>query len=119
MNNLTLLVMAAGMGSRYGGLKQLDEVGPSGENIIDYSVYEAIKAVFEDNLPAKVPLYNEYHALIVMVGKHYCKPKMQCEECPLENVHRKGNVHRTRQTMRRAGSTKSPRKIKSGKKRKY
>ena len=33
MNNLTLLVMAAGMGSRYGGLKQLDEVGPSGETV--------------------------------------------------------------------------------------
>jgi len=46
MNNLTLLVMAAGMGSRYGGLKQLDEVGPSGETIIDYSVYDAIKAGF-------------------------------------------------------------------------
>ena len=36
MNNITLLVMAAGMGSRYGGLKQLDEVGPSGETIFDY-----------------------------------------------------------------------------------
>ena len=46
MNNLTLLVMAAGMGSRYGGLKQLDEVGPSGETIIDYSVYDAITAGF-------------------------------------------------------------------------
>jgi endonuclease-3 related protein len=50
--------------------------------------YDEIKAVFEDNLPEKVSLYNEYHALIVMVGKHYCKPKMQCEECPLKNVHR-------------------------------
>jgi len=38
--------MAAGMGSRYGGLKQLDEVGPNGETIIDYSVYDAIKAGF-------------------------------------------------------------------------
>ena len=38
--------MAAGMGSRYGGLKQLDEVGPSGETIIDYSVYDAIAAGF-------------------------------------------------------------------------
>ena len=38
--------MAAGMGSRYGGLKQLDPVGPSGETIIDYSVYDAIRAVF-------------------------------------------------------------------------
>ena len=47
----------------------------------DYD-YEAIKAVFEDNLPKNVPYYNEYHALIVRVGKYYCKPKMQCEECP-------------------------------------
>lgn len=46
MKNLTLLVMAAGMGSRYGGLKQLDPVGPSNETIIDYSVYDAIKAGF-------------------------------------------------------------------------
>ena len=38
--------MAAGMGSRYGGLKQLDEVGPNGETIIDYSVYDAIEAGF-------------------------------------------------------------------------
>ncbi len=45
-NNLTLLVMAAGMGSRYGGLKQLDQIGPSGETIIDYSVYDAIEAGF-------------------------------------------------------------------------
>ncbi|MDA3953701.1 MAG: sugar phosphate nucleotidyltransferase [Bacteroidales bacterium] len=44
--DLTLLVLAAGMGSRYGGLKQLDQVGPSGETIIDYSVYDAIEAGF-------------------------------------------------------------------------
>ncbi|MCS5614350.1 MAG: sugar phosphate nucleotidyltransferase [Candidatus Marinimicrobia bacterium] len=44
MNNVTLMVMAAGMGSRYGGLKQLDSVGPNGETIIDYSVYDAIEA---------------------------------------------------------------------------
>ncbi|NLA49835.1 MAG: NTP transferase domain-containing protein [Bacteroidales bacterium] len=42
----TLLVLAAGMGSRYGGNKQLDEVGPSGETIIDYSIYDAIRADF-------------------------------------------------------------------------
>ncbi|NMB72419.1 MAG: NTP transferase domain-containing protein, partial [Bacteroidales bacterium] len=42
----TLLVLAAGMGSRYGGNKQLDEVGPSGETIIDYSIYDAIRAGF-------------------------------------------------------------------------
>ena len=42
----TLLVLAAGMGSRYGGLKQMDELGPGGESIIDYSVYDAIQAGF-------------------------------------------------------------------------
>ena len=41
-----LLVMAAGLGSRYGGLKQMDPIGPSGEIIIDYSLYDAIKAGF-------------------------------------------------------------------------
>ena len=46
MKNITLLIMAAGMGSRYGGLKQLDAIGPSGETIIDYSVYDAIRAGF-------------------------------------------------------------------------
>ena len=42
----TLLVLAAGMGSRYGGLKQLDPVGPSGETILDYSVFDALRAGF-------------------------------------------------------------------------
>ena len=46
MNKPTLLVLAAGMGSRYGGLKQVDQFGPSGESIIDYSVYDAIRAGF-------------------------------------------------------------------------
>lgn len=42
----TLLILAAGMGNRYGGLKQIDPVGPSGEIIIDYSIYDAISAGF-------------------------------------------------------------------------
>lgn len=42
----TLLILAAGMGSRYGGLKQMDQVGPSGEAIIDYSIFDAIRAGF-------------------------------------------------------------------------
>lgn len=42
----TLLVLAAGMGSRYGGLKQIDPVGPSGETLLDYAVYDAIRAGF-------------------------------------------------------------------------
>ena len=40
------MVLAAGMGSRYGGLKQLDTVGPNGETVIDYSVFDAIRAGF-------------------------------------------------------------------------
>lgn len=44
--DLTLLVLAAGMGSRYGGLKQLDPLGPSGETIMDYSVFDALRAGF-------------------------------------------------------------------------
>lgn len=43
---MTLVIMAAGMGSRYGGLKQLDPIGKNGEFIIDYSIYDAIKAGF-------------------------------------------------------------------------
>ena len=42
----TLLVLAAGMGSRYGGLKQLDGIGPNGETIMDYSIYDAIRSGF-------------------------------------------------------------------------
>lgn len=42
----TLLILAAGMGSRYGGIKQLDQFGPHGETIIDYSLYDAIRAGF-------------------------------------------------------------------------
>ena len=47
MKKPVLVVLAAGMGSRYGGLKQIDPVGPHGELIIDYSVYDAKKAGFE------------------------------------------------------------------------
>ncbi|TAE92082.1 MAG: nucleotidyltransferase [Verrucomicrobia bacterium] len=42
----TLLILAAGMGSRYGGLKQMDPMGPQGETVLDYSVYDAIRAGF-------------------------------------------------------------------------
>ena len=42
----TLVIMAAGIGSRYGGLKQIDPVGPSGEIVLDYSVFDAIRAGF-------------------------------------------------------------------------
>ena len=44
--DLTLVILAAGMGSRFGGLKQIEPVGPNGEFIIDYSIYDALKAGF-------------------------------------------------------------------------
>ena len=46
MSKPSLLILAAGVGSRYGGLKQLDTFGPNGETIIDYSIYDAIRAGF-------------------------------------------------------------------------
>jgi hypothetical protein len=46
MQTPTLLVLAAGMGSRYGGLKQLDPMGPNGETLLDYSVHDALRAGF-------------------------------------------------------------------------
>jgi hypothetical protein len=48
MNSPTLLVLAAGLGSRYGGIKQMDPVGPGGEFVLDYSIYDAWRAGFGD-----------------------------------------------------------------------
>ena len=46
MKEMTLMVLAAGMGSRYGGLKQIDPVGPNGEIILDYSIHDAMQGGF-------------------------------------------------------------------------
>jgi endonuclease III related protein len=52
------------------------------------TTYDALQAVFMDQLPADVPLFNEYHALIVAVGKQWCKrTKPQCALCPLEGLN--------------------------------
>ena len=48
------------------------------------ATYDDIKALFEDNLREDVALYNEYHALLVRVGKECCRPQPRCEGCPLE-----------------------------------
>lgn len=46
--------------------------------------YEEMRALFESNLPRETKLYNEYHALLVQVGKHWCRPReARCAECPL------------------------------------
>ena len=44
--------------------------------------YHALQEMFMDNLPEDVAMFNEYHALLVNLGKHYCKPKPRCPECP-------------------------------------
>jgi endonuclease-3 related protein len=45
--------------------------------------YDEIKELFESNLPSDTQLFNEYHALLVQVGKTHCKPRPKCEGCPL------------------------------------
>lgn len=65
MNKPVLVVMAAGMGSRYGGLKQLDPVGPHGALIIDYSIFDARRAGFETVIfVIKQELEQEFRAAI-------------------------------------------------------
>ncbi len=51
----------------------------------DYD-YEMIKELLESNLPDDIDLYNDFHAQFVAVGKHYCRPKAKCTECPLEHL---------------------------------
>lgn len=54
--------------------------------ISEDATYHEMQELFHNNLPHDVKLFNEYHALFVMVGKHYCKPKPKCEGCPLEKI---------------------------------
>ena len=79
----TLLVLAAGMGSRYGGLKQMDGLGPSGETIIDYSIYDAVQAGFGK----VVYIVREYFLdqFKETVKKKYSDVKC-CDGSPLEFV---------------------------------
>ena len=46
--------------------------------------YETIRRLFQQSLPPDVPLYNEYHALLVAVGKRHCRPHARCSGCPLQ-----------------------------------
>ena len=85
MSDITLLIMAAGMGSRYGGLKQLDSVGPNQETIIDYSVYDAIRAGFDKVVfVVRKELHNEFRSLIT--DKYLGKIKVEFAFQELENL---------------------------------
>ncbi len=48
--------------------------------------YEQLRELFESNLPEDIPLFNEYHALLVRAGKEFCKTKARCAGCPLEGL---------------------------------
>ncbi len=48
--------------------------------------YEQLRELFESSLPADTQLFNEYHALLVRVGKEFCRPKARCPRCPLEKL---------------------------------
>ena len=52
----------------------------------DITYYE-MQEIFMENLPSDAMLFNEYHALIVMLGKNYCKKRPLCEGCPIKNCH--------------------------------
>lgn len=56
------------------------KLGPAGAS------YEAMQAFFMENLPRHPALYNEYHALIVALGKHVCRSRPRCAECPLRDL---------------------------------
>ena len=85
MSDITLLIMAAGMGSRYGGLKQLDSVGPNQETIIDYSVYDAIRAGFNKVVfVIRKEFYNEFRSLIT--DKYLGKIEVEFAFQELENL---------------------------------
>lgn len=65
--NKTLLILAGGMGSRFGGLKQVEPIGPNGEFIIDYSIYDAIRNGF--NKVVFVIKEENYHLFRDTIGK--------------------------------------------------
>ena len=74
----TLFLLAAGMGSRYGGLKQLDGLGPNGETIMDYSIYDAIQAGFGKVVwVIRKDFEEQFHTQIL--SKY--EDKIQCELC--------------------------------------
>ncbi len=58
--------------------------------------YEDVRDLFQQSLPTDVPLWNEYHALLVATGKHFCKPTPRCEGCPLACFPRPGLNCKTR-----------------------
>ena len=57
--------------------------------VFEEAAYDDLQEIFTDNLPRDVGLFNEFHALIVQVGKDFCRKKPKCRECPLNGWERK------------------------------
>ena len=92
---MTLVIMAAGMGSRFGGLKQVEPVGPNGEFILDYSVYDAIRAGY--NKVVFIIKEENYDLFRETVGKRIEKKiKVEYAFQKLENVPEFVNIPETR-----------------------
>lgn len=99
----TLIVLAAGMGSRYGGLKQLDHFGPSGETIMDYSIYDALRSGFGKVVfIIRENFAQEFEQNIVAKLKPHIKVALVCQEldklpqgfqCPEERSKPWGTAH--------------------------
>lgn len=96
MSKATLIIMAAGMGSRYGGLKQIDPVGKNGEIILDYSVYDAIEAGFDRVIfVIKHEIENDFKA--VMKGKFENKIQIEYAYQDINNIPQPFTVPQGRQ----------------------
>ena len=85
----TLFLLAAGMGSRYGGLKQLDTLGPQGQSIMDYSIYDAIQAGFGKIVwVIRRDLEEQFRTQILMCLANFAsRPLTRCPKaspCPKE-----------------------------------
>lgn len=101
MKDLTLVILAGGMGSRFGGLKQIEPLGPSGEFIIDYSIYDAIRAGF--NKVVFLIKEENYEIFKSTIGKRveeyinveYCFQKNDNVpvDIPIERVKPLGTAH--------------------------
>lgn len=77
----TLYILAAGMGSRYGGLKQLEKVGPNGETLIDYSIYDALKAGFKEIVfVIRQSFEKDFNDIIVNKYKKLVPIKVICQK---------------------------------------
>ena len=97
----TLFVLAAGMGSRYGGLKQLDGLGPNGETIMDYSIFDAIRGGFGKlGFVIRRDFEEDFRKIIVSKYKNHIPVEVVSTTCQQDLL--------ARQTVRNLGVLTTP-----------